>query len=266
MKQLITRGHLSLFLILFLIFIGLEFEVEMWLSSSMADLPLQDTFLLLLAPALYCGLIFAFILYYGQQLELKQSSMVLILFISFVSVGFPIAYSNDFVDQLINQKFSGALAENLIAIMGALIEESIKLFFVYLIIQSFNRRDFGFILITGCLVGLGFQWTEDISYIFSSKEVGECFVNMLSRFSGAFSSHWVYTGITSFGFYLVMNHKKKAYLYLSAPVILHALWNSTLNGGKFVSALLSVVTLVLFMECIQSGRKELTMQEHSMTL
>lgn len=230
----------------------MDFEAEMWSSSAITDLALSETFLLLLSIAGYIAILFLAILYISHQLKQNKWEMALVFFISSFAVGWLVANANELSGMFIqNLMGEGIAAENLVAATGAAIEEILKLFFVYLICKSFNRRDLGFVFLTGCLVGLGFQLTEDISYVFGASNTGECLTNLISRFSGAFTSHWMYTGVTAYGLYHIFNKNKRGWFLLAAVTLLHALWNSTLNSGTAVSAFLSVVIAYLFIACVK---------------
>lgn len=246
-----TKQAGLLFALIFAFFVGIEFEFEMWVASSLPDFPIHASFLLLSGTFLYNILVFAFISFLGIKWDEQHSTLSLMFFYTTVATGWLIAFINDFSETIIeNYLPAGPAAGALVTFSGALIEEVIKLLFVYLIIKASGKSNLSFVFLTGCLVGLGFQLTEDVSYIFSSEEVSECFVNLLSKLSGAFSSHWIYTGVTSFGFYLLSQKINRGWFYIGVIILSHTVWNSSLNVSSVTSSLLSSLTISLFIYCI----------------
>lgn len=166
-----------------------------------------------------------------------------------------IVFLNGWSEQIILSDLgSGGLGHYLNVLAGAVNEEVIKLLVLILLAQAFQRRDLAFYFFAGAMVGLAFQWVEDIQYIFIAADVPAMFSESLTRLSGAFSSHWVYTAIAAYGWYkLGVKEKKVGWIYLASPVLLHTLWNSPLNFTFATAALLSTVTMVLWFYALHDG-------------
>lgn len=141
------------------------------------------------------------------------------------------------------------------ALTGPFVEEFLKGFAVLLVIGLFYRiMTLKSSLVVGMIVGMGFQITEDLSYLkidIFQNEISGVPATLL-RVATSLTSHWLYTAIIGVAIYLfIKNHqaisRKTALIWLCLPVLLHFLWNSpltsTVNGA---TVLLGVASLLLF--------------------
>ncbi|MFM1580802.1 PrsW family glutamic-type intramembrane protease [Helcococcus bovis] len=118
------------------------------------------------------------------------------------------------------------------SIVPVIVEEGFKLTLALIIIYIFNIKDIFNILLVGIGVGLGYQFSEDYTYILGAMIEGKnIFSEVLSRFSSAFAGHWIFNAFltTGVGYLIFYKEKRKEYLsyfWIILPFLLHAIWNS----------------------------------------
>ncbi|MBM7642570.1 PrsW family intramembrane metalloprotease [Streptococcus loxodontisalivarius] len=186
----------------------------------------------------------------------KQSRKTLALSLIFGSclIGCMAAYGNSIFSEfwaLILSKKTHASWEA--ALTAPFIEETLKALASFSLIYLLKPKSILQVLFIGAFVGLGFQVSEDISYITNTALEGKdpIIQQALIRISGAFASHWTYTAILTSNLYLFKKQKKLADLALGlSPVLLHFLWDSPLTDIQttppLVSPILTCLTLYLF--------------------
>ncbi|WP_269924447.1 PrsW family glutamic-type intramembrane protease [Enterococcus innesii] len=143
----------------------------------------------------------------------------------------------------------------LIPLIGAIFEELFKLFLVVLlfyIIQPYVANNLLTVFILASFLGLGFQIYEDYIYILNTINLNliEFVIAMIHRISNSFTSHWMYTGISSIGLFSLFTNrlpKLKSLIWLISPLVLHILWNSSWNNSIIFESILSSSTLLIYL-------------------
>ncbi len=109
---------------------------------------------------------------------------------------------------------------------------------VYLLCRGISLKE---AFVSGMISGFGFQVLEDWAYIFQSTfgETNSGFSIAFERVSNALGSHMAFSIV--FGVGLIALIKKgsaisrlKAFCFIIAPVMLHFIWNSPLEGDWVV--------------------------------
>lgn len=97
------------------------------------------------------------------------------------------------------------------------------------------------LLLVAITAGLGFQISEDFSYILSDLPDGFSYTvsGILGRTIGAVSSHWLYTSFLAMGLVLIWRSRQKlinskysliGMLYACGAFAAHFAWNSPLRN------------------------------------
>lgn len=155
---------------------------------------------------------------------------------------------------LIYQLDNFIIKNSSISLLGAALEEVLKaLAFIlaFFLIYKKNKYNILNIFAFASLLGLGFQMYEDYIYFLNSVDQGSIIFlkSMFERLSNSISSHWMYTGITSFGIITLLEKnitKSISMLLLISPAVLHIIWNSSWNNSTFISSILSAITVYLY--------------------
>lgn len=146
------------------------------------------------------------------------------------------------------QEFLDAWGAALTAPFTEEIAKGAVVLLVYLLCKGVSLKD---AFVSGMISGFGFQVLEDWAYIFQSTfgETNSGFSIAFERVSNALGSHMAF-GIV-FGVGLIALIKKtaaisrlKAIFFIAAPVLLHFIWNSPLEGD-WVFLLLGSINLNL---------------------
>ncbi len=241
---------IALFSLLIILFIGVDYEFDTLNTLELASNEYIKLFLAMSSLLLYIVPFILLLVLLVKRWNKPKYLIPLILFIGFYSTGWIAGEVNEWLGENLIAIFKeNALILNwLDALVAPLVEEVIKLLSTVLIIYLLKLGDIRDYFIIGICVGLAFQFSEDISYIakVSADNMNDIFPEALSRISGSFTSHWLYTGILSVG---IGSIKLKQNLpninkisYVVAPFLLHFLWNSPLNTGYLTSALLSAIS------------------------
>jgi RsiW-degrading membrane proteinase PrsW (M82 family) len=144
---------------------------------------------------------------------------------------------------------------------AGIVEELLKLGIVAMLVYLFHRKTWKDYLSMGMCVGIGFQIDEDLSYITQSgfKQVNSAFPTALDRVVASLGSHWVYTGITAIGLYLIVrscedHHKKKGLFWIFFVMVDHFLYDTPIGNVPLFSALLSVAILLPLIVFLRSPK------------
>lgn len=235
-----------LFLIFFAIFFNLNSEITQ--LSSILETKIQLEYFSI-------GIILILIYVIPLIIVLKKriqytNKFELILFIlsgSFIagSFSYSIVYH---LDSLILNAY-------LIPLIGAIFEEFFKLVvavILFYITRPYITNNLFTIFILASFLGLGFQIYEDYIYVLNiiNLDLIEFAFALIYRISNSFTSHWMYTGITSMGLFSLFTNrfsKLKSLFWLISPGVLHILWNSSWNNSFFFESLLSASTLIIYL-------------------
>ncbi len=105
--------------------------------------------------------------------------------------------------------------------------------------------------ISGMISGFGFQVLEDVAYIFQSTfgKTNTGFSIAFERLSNALGSHMAFGVVFGVGIIALIKRgssipKSKALFFLIAPIVLHFVWNSPLEGD-WVTPLFGSINLCL---------------------
>ncbi|MDD7305480.1 MAG: PrsW family glutamic-type intramembrane protease [Peptoniphilaceae bacterium] len=240
-----------LLLILILLFLyGFEYELNYFYYEKAR----ASDYLIALAS---CLLLLIYIIplsymlfFLSDKLCLDRKHTSLYLLCGMFIPGFLSAFANDTGQNLIKNLISEDWG---LAFTAPINEETIKLFVVLLILFLLNKNSLKDFFISGFAVGFGFQIMEYISYIGSDglSNMDDLFPMVLSRISGAWSSHWAYTALFALGFYFLFKNKNKALgIFLILFVLFnHFLWDSPIFeeslGSIFLGASIIICLLIV---------------------
>ena len=150
-----------------------------------------------------------------------------------------------------NQDFLNSWAPSLVPPFA---EESLKLILALIVAYLVGAEKLSAFILIGLGVGLGFQLSEDYTYVAGSfvegtvNPVWQAFL----RLETAFASHWLLTAMLTGACYILFVQKFKpkpylAYVWLFSPFVLHILWNSPWGDGNVLLKLsLTFVSWFLF--------------------
>lgn len=249
---------LSLLILLFLY--GFEYELNYFYNEKAKAvdylIALSSCFLLLIYIIPMNFILFRF----GEKLGVHKKFIITSLICGMFIPGFLAAYANDNGGLIIEKIFSKSFSDSWgLAFTAPLNEELIKLILVLLILYLLNSKGLKDFFICGFAVGLGFQIMEDISYIGSDGllDIDNLFPMVLSRITGAWSSHWTYTALFSIGFYFILRKRKRSsgIFLLLFVFINHFLWDSPYGEYEYVPALLGASMLVCLVFVIKKYLK-----------
>lgn len=250
----------SLVLLLMLFFIGVDYEFG---NISNLDISTHNYFnvinaiLILLLYILPFYLILRKLFAYWQ---VPRGFIPVFIAIGYFSTGWIAGYGNELFSKLIyaiagkndlTQSWSDALT-------APLVEETAKFLAVFLIIYLLKNKNLKLVFLVGVCVGLGFQISEDITYVLdeASKSIQTIVPQAFSRISGSISSHWLYTGLLSIGVFSLLDKQavipnKFKWLCLLSPLLLHFLWNSPLNEFPLTGPILNTISILILIKIFQ---------------
>lgn len=153
---------------------------------------------------------------------------------------------------LITCKLPGEILDNWGAALTAPFTEEIAkgavVLLVFLLFKGISLKE---AFVSGMISGFGFQILEDIAYVFQSTfgETNSGFSIAFERVSNALGSHTAFGIVFGVGLIALMNKgakisRMKAICLLLAPVVLHFVWNSPLEGD-WVTPLFGSINLYL---------------------
>lgn len=205
-------------------------------------------------------------IFLGRKLNIQFHIILIALIGGWFIPSWLASFANDYGINLLQRMVSNKslLDAWAPAIIAPFTEELLKGMCALGLIYLLNLSDKKSYFITGTCVGLGFQISEDISYIIqdSYEGINNVIPKAFLRASGAISSHWMYTGILLVGLYYLIhtNNKKKTIYLISFPIFLHFLWNSPLNSIEMnvpiISGILSTCIIFTFLKVYFSLEKQ----------
>lgn len=247
----------SFILILFLFFFGLDWESVQLMDSNFLSYSTNQQAYLMMGPLLMAIAIFIWIGYLAKRWnQFNWLTCCLLFLVCSFATGWLAAEYNDFVDTWLGQQFDqSAFLDYLLAFTGAVGEEVIKLVLVGLLAHCLNYKTPAQLFIIGCLVGLGFQWVEDLSYVFLAENLDDSLVTAITRLSNGFCSHWVYSGITGYALshWFSTDQKiqgPKAIGLICLIILLHFIWNSPLSEFFLLPITLNLVTALIYLTIV----------------
>lgn len=177
-----------------------------------------------------------------------------VLFGCFV-IGQPAGLLNYSISTLLNQLFPNNAFVTVwqASIVPPLVEEALKLGLSLTILYLCQKKDFWHGLLIGGGVGLGFQLSEDYTYVLGEilDQKVEPLSQALLRLETAFASHWLLTAIFTGAICLILFYegkkKKVTYLWLIAPILLHVAWNSPFIENNTLFKVLLTITCWLIL-------------------
>lgn len=136
------------------------------------------------------------------------------------------------------------------AISAPLVEEPLKLLAAYLSLMFISKEDKASAILAGAGAGLGFQLSEDITYITNAAIThpnlapSETFLRVIN----SFTSHWMMTAVLIYGFVLIYNdgRYRKGGFFIATVFFYHFLWNSPLSDLVIPWALHLIILSLLF--------------------
>lgn len=265
------KKKIILIIYLLCIMVGINYEFLALGSSTIASSKYLELLLAISLLGIYIVPGILLLKKLDKKLNKAHYFVPLALFSGLFMPGWLSALGNSGVEGLLVKFFGSTEMLNnwSTALTAPFVEEIFKLCCVLMILYLFKITDPKIVFLIGISVGFGFQIMEDISYVAqdinSSRPI---FEQLFSRISGAFVSHWAYTGIFSIGIVTLLKKnqmfsKKETYSFLIAPIFLHFLWNSpmneiNLNGIELLSPLLSVVTLLIILKIFMKLQSSMT--------
>ncbi len=197
-----------------------------------------------------------FVRYSCKKMHVSQKLPVIAFFSGWFIPGWIAGELNDDFETLLRHLTSKSFVKLWgDAVTAPMIEESLKLLPVVLLLILIGYRRREHFLITGMCAGMGFEISEDLSYIEqqvsgSHKDfVTAVGFTLNSRVSGIIS-HWCYTALAAVAIWIIFYQKKKkqGILLLLVPVISHFLWDSPINEtGALAEAAISTWTFLVFL-------------------
>ncbi|MFS1663632.1 PrsW family glutamic-type intramembrane protease [Streptococcus sp. zg-JUN1979] len=258
----------SLVLILYLFFLFLGTSIEMT-ALSYTGMAYKEIPAFLLANSImliYVLVLLALVIYYCRKKQVSLWYFILALVTGLYITGWICGYLNDMLEGLLRKVIAKSVMDDWSgALIAPVVEESIKLLGSLVVVYLIKARRLSEIMAIGIGVGLGFQISEDNSYLLqASTDVNNLYSQLLDRLSNSMVSHWVYTAMLSVAvviFYRVATKKmpfKPIYiLWLATPLVSHFFWNSPLNIyiGEFglVGAIISSLTLYMAISMYQKA-------------
>ncbi|HEL0577604.1 TPA: PrsW family intramembrane metalloprotease [Streptococcus equi subsp. zooepidemicus] len=242
-------------LFMLLVFNGIEYECLNLISPKQTFY--QSAALILSTSLLGIYLIpFSLAIAYLKGLyQIRTTTLILAGLGGLYISGFLASFGNQVLEQfwvsLIKPNI--ALEEWTGALTGPFVEEPIKAFAAMLVIYLLPAINLKQKLVISLISGMGFQLTEDISYIASAadRSINDILPTTLARISSSPNSHWVYTGIFTMGVYLLI---KKSQLFprslqifwVVSPLALHFIWNSPISDLAGIAVIHGTITTLIF--------------------
>ncbi|MBO1126630.1 PrsW family intramembrane metalloprotease [Enterococcus faecalis] len=238
--------------LLFLLFLGIEYEFD---TLSLLEISSSQFFELLKIISFLLIYIVPFIvilLLLFKRWSQRRYFIPLTIGIGYFCIGWLTGWINEETSSLLIRATGNnqIVKEWVDALVPPVIEESIKIICVLQVMCSLNlyKSSLRVYFLIGACIGLGFQISEDISYIINTAAENwhDTISQALSRISGSGTSHWLYTAILSVGIgnikFTNNLSKRTTIICLMCPFLLHFIWNSPLNNSYISSALISSVS------------------------
>ena len=234
------KKNIVLFIFLLLSAIGLEYETQAYTTGSMSGTSYGIVGLSALLALLYIVPALLLIRQLGKKWQTPALSLGIALLGGLFISGWTSGLANTYIHEWVSTSFPNTLLSDLEnAIAAPLVEEPLKLLAVAFAVYLVPVKKLKSFLMLGITAGMGFQISEDFSYILSDLPEGFSFTisGILGRITGGVASHWLYTALTTLGLALMLRYAKtqKNYfrvglLYFLAAFVLHFFWNSPLTA------------------------------------
>ena len=154
------------------------------------------------------------------------------------------------------------------ALAAPLVEEPLKLLAVAFAVYLVPLKKLKGFLLLGITAGIGFQISEDFSYILSDLPEGFSFTisGILGRITGGVASHWLYTALTTIGLALMFRFAKTQKTYFKAGLfyflsafVLHFFWNSPLTSIEtdipVIVPVMTALAVFIFYQAYRTAQK-----------
>ena len=259
---------LTLYLFLLLSSIGLTYDTQSYTSGALSGSAYGIIGLSTLIALCYILPGIFLVRYLGKRWQVKPLVLIFALiggvFITGWIAGYANTISHDWVTAHLSSKSFFYRFED--ALMAPLVEEPLKLAAFLFAIYMVPTKSYKGLLLVAITAGLGFQISEDFSYILSDLPDGFSYTvsGILGRTIGAVSSHWLYTSFLAMGLVLIWRSRQKlinskysliGMLYACGAFAAHFAWNSPLRNLEsdlpWASGLLISVNLFFFITLYQ---------------
>ena len=234
------KKNIVLFIFLLLSAIGLEYETQAYTTGSMSGTSYGIVGLSALLALLYIVPALLLIRQLGKKWQTPALSLGVALLGGLFISGWTSGLANTYIHEWVSTSFPNTLLSDLEnAIAAPLVEEPLKLLAVAFAVYLVPVKKLKSFLMLGITAGMGFQISEDFSYILSDLPEGFSFTisGILGRITGGVASHWLYTALTTIGLALMLryakthkNHFRAGLFYFLAAFVLHFFWNSPLTA------------------------------------
>ena len=259
---------LTLYLFLFLSAIGLTYDTQSYTSGALSGSAYGIIGLSTLIALCYIIPAIFLIQFLGKKWQVKPLVLVFALIGGLFITGWLAGYANTFSHEWVTAHLS---SKNFFyrfedALMAPLVEEPLKLAAFLFAIYMVPTKSYKELLLVAITAGLGFQISEDFSYILSDLPDGFSYTvsGILGRTIGAVSSHWLYTSFLAMGLVLIWRSRQKlinskysliGMLYACGAFAAHFAWNSPLRNLEsdlpWASGLLISLNLFFFITLYQ---------------
>ncbi|KXT85795.1 PrsW family intramembrane metalloprotease [Streptococcus panodentis] len=263
------KKQIILLLFLVLAAVGLDYETQAYTYGSMSGTSYGIVGLAALLALLYIIPALLTIRYLGRKWQTPPQSLAIALLGGLFIAGWTSGLANTYIHEWVSANFPNTLISDLEnALAAPLVEEPLKLLAVGFALYLAPVKQFKSILLVGITAGMGFQISEDFSYILSDLPQGFSYTisGILGRITGGIASHWLYTGLTALGLALMLRYAKtqKTYFraglfYFLAAFVLHFLWNSPLTAIEtdipIITPAMTALAVYLFYQACRTIRK-----------
>ena len=259
---------LTLYLFLLLSAIGLTYDTQSYTSGALSGSSYGIIGLSTLIALCYIIPAIFLIRFLGKKWQVKPLVLVFALIGGLFITGWLAGYANTFSHEWVTAHLS---SKNFFyrfedALMAPLVEEPLKLAAFLFAIYMVPTKSYKGLLLVAITAGLGFQISEDFSYILSDLPDGFSYTisGILGRSIGAISSHWLYTSFLAMGLVLIWrSHQKLIHqkyrligiFYACGAFASHFAWNSPLRTLEsdlpWASGLLISLNLFFFISLYQ---------------
>lgn len=227
-----------------LILLTLSQESQQWLSFVLAIIILLIVYVIPISMLV--------IWFFGEKGQTWKEYCCALVFGALI-IGQPAGWLNTKLSDMSLAAFSrvSGLEEWLPSMIPPLVEESLKMLLAILLLYLLRIKTIRQALSVGAGVGLGFQLSEDYTYILGALVENQVspIQEALGRLSSSFASHWLLTTLMIGAWFLlvkigVTQFTVKCYLIL--PFLLHVIWNtSVVDGSLLLKGLLTTISLGL---------------------
>ena len=271
------KKNIVLFTFLLLSLIGLEYETQAYTTGSMSGTGYGIVGLSALLALLYIIPALLLIRSLGKKWQTPASSLGVALLGGLFISGWTSGLANTYIHEWVSMSFPNTVISYLEnALAAPLVEEPLKLLAVAFAVYLVPVKKFKGFLLLGITAGMGFQISEDFSYILSDLPEGFSFTisGILGRITGGVASHWLYTALTTIGLALMFRFAKtqKSYFkaglfYFLSAFVLHFFWNSPLTSIETdIPVIVPIMTAVAVFIFYQAYRTAHTIDQEDLSI